>query len=161
MKNRLYLGIDPGASGAWAALTDEGRVAWLDKMPETEDGIVSLCRERLTRDLRPIAMIEQVWSRPQRFKGDDNVWQERRTGGQGAWTLAQTYGACRAALCAFRVPWDTVTPQTWQKALDCLTGGEKRVSKARAQALFPDQHITLATADALLIAEFCRRQHEE
>jgi hypothetical protein len=39
----------------------------------------------------------------------------------------------------------------------CLTKGDKNVSKARAQELFPALKITHATADALLIAEYGRR----
>ena len=61
------------------------------------------------------------------------------------------------ALCAATIPYEEVTPQKWQKALGCRTGGDKNVSKARAQALFPLQNITHAIADALLLAEYCRR----
>lgn len=154
----IYLGIDPGVHGALAALTEDGVVAWVEKMPADERTIVSLCRSRLRGG--GVAVIEQVWSRPQRFKGADGVSVERRTGGGAAWALAQIYGACRATLSACDVEWTAVTPQVWQKAMDCLTGGDKRVSKARAQALFPTAHVIHATADALLIAEFCRRQHE-
>jgi hypothetical protein len=49
-----------------------------------------------------------------------------------------------------------VTPFTWQKRLQCLSGGDKNVTKARAQQLFPGVKISHITADALLLAEFCR-----
>jgi hypothetical protein len=42
----------------------------------------------------------------------------------------------------------------WQKSLGCLTHGDKNVSKAAAQRLFPGMKITHATADALLIAYY-------
>ena len=45
----------------------------------------------------------------------------------------------------------------WQKYLGCLTKGDKNVSKAKAQELFPDLKITHAIADSLLIAEYGRR----
>jgi len=38
-----------------------------------------------------------------------------------------------------------------------MTGGDKNVSKRRAQELFPEIKITHAIADALLIAEYARR----
>jgi hypothetical protein len=38
------------------------------------------------------------------------------------------------------------------------TKGDKNVSKRRAQELFPQLKVTHATADALLIAEYGRRQ---
>ena len=56
-----------------------------------------------------------------------------------------------------------VPPKTWQKALDLKKGKMsktpwKNLLKAKAQELFPNQKVTLATADALLILEFARRQ---
>jgi hypothetical protein len=41
--------------------------------------------------------------------------------------------------------------------MQCLTGGDKNISKRRAQELFPSLKITHAVADALLIAEYGRR----
>ena len=49
-------------------------------------------------------------------------------------------------------------PQVWQKALGCMTGGDKNVTKRRAQELFPGHKITHATADALLIAHYGTKQ---
>jgi len=57
-----------------------------------------------------------------------------------------------------KVPFDTVTPQTWQKALRCLSRGDKNVTKSRAQGLFPNVFkITHANADALLLAHYTRQ----
>jgi len=42
--------------------------------------------------------------------------------------------------------------------LECLTGGNKNVSKAKAKELFPGTKFTHTTADATLIAEFGRRR---
>lgn len=42
--------------------------------------------------------------------------------------------------------------------MGCLTKGDKNISKARAQQLFPTAKITHATADALLLAEWRRKQ---
>ena len=55
------------------------------------------------------------------------------------------------------IPFDEVTPRKWQKALGCASGGDKKVTKARAQELFPTVRMTHAIADAYLIAEYCRR----
>lgn len=58
------------------------------------------------------------------------------------------------------------TPQTWQKAFGLVKSkGEKKGPwknrlKAKAQALFPSDDVTLLTADALLIAEYCRRKQQ-
>jgi len=58
---------------------------------------------------------------------------------------------------ALKIAHELITPQSWMKALGCMTGGDKKISKAKAQALFPQLKITNDMADALLIAEYCRR----
>jgi hypothetical protein len=64
------------------------------------------------------------------------------------------------ALTAAGIPFERVTPQKWQKAMGCMTKGDKNVSKRRAQELFPQLKITHAIADALLIAEYGRKQNQ-
>jgi hypothetical protein len=78
-----------------------------------------------------------------------------------AFTFGRGYGALRMALTMFDLHFEEVTPRQWQKAMACLTGGDKNVSKRRAQELFPALTITHAIADALLIAEFSRRRYQE
>lgn len=82
--------------------------------------------------------------------------------GQGvasSFKFGQGYGSLEMALTAAGIPFERVTPQKWQKALGCLTKGQKNVSKRKAQELFPTMKVTHATADALLIAEWGRRQN--
>ena len=54
-------------------------------------------------------------------------------------------------------PFEEVAPQVWQKVLGCLSRGDKNVTKAKAQQLFPAIKVTHAIADALLLAEYARR----
>lgn len=62
---------------------------------------------------------------------------------------------------------ELVDPKTWQSALgiDKRKKSENRQQfknrlKSFAQTLFPDIVVCLATADAILIAEYCRRLKE-
>jgi hypothetical protein len=136
-----YIGIDPGASGGIAAIDASGAVVLVTKMPDTERDIYDLlCSLTGGR-----AVLEFVRSSPQ-------------MGVTSAFSFGRSYGGLRMALLAAGVPFDEVTPQKWQGAMRCRTGGDKNISKGRAQELFPAVRITLANADALLLAEFCRRQ---
>lgn len=74
-------------------------------------------------------------------------------------SLGQLEGLCKAN----RWTVNCVSPQRWQKALGCMTGGDKRVTREHARKIFPflsrEQKngkvvstITDATADATLIA---------
>jgi crossover junction endodeoxyribonuclease RuvC len=143
----LFLGIDPGKSGAIAVLGPD----WVDtiKLDNTERDIW----EFLTSDTRYaaddgqipcFAMLEQVHSMP----------------GQGVASMfkfGQSYGFLRGILIASNIPFETVTPAKWQGVLGCRSKGDKNVTKAKAQELFPSEKVTHATADALLLAEYCRR----
>ena len=63
----------------------------------------------------------------------------------------------RMALTAAEIPFDIVVPRKWQAALSCLSGGNKNITKQRAQQIFPNVKVIHANADALLMAEYCRR----
>lgn len=136
------LGIDPGKSGGIAYLRS-GETPVAHKMPATVGDLCDLLRS-LAVDGARTAYIERVHSSPQ-------------MGVVSAFTFGRGLGNLEA-ICqcvGIRVEW--VAPQTWQKALGCLSRGDKNVTKRRAQELFPAVAITHATADALLICEFGRR----
>ena len=141
----LYVGVDPGGSGGFGIIPPTPGHAWCQKMPETEADIwqfvenLNWHREHDT----VVACIESVHSMP-------------KQGVASSFTFGQNFGALRMALTAAKFKWHLVTPQKWQKAMGCMTRGDKNVSKAHAQRLFPHLKLTHATADAMLIAEYCR-----
>ena len=145
MKSKLHIGIDPGASGGIAFIPDNNPAkAWTVKMPETLADLWDVLDGVGFDSTDHHACLEKVHSMP----------------GQGvasSFKFGQGFGHLEMALTAARIPFSYITPQKWQKELQCLTGGDKNVSKARAQQLFPHLKITHALADALLIAEYCRR----
>ena len=87
----------------------------------------------------------------------------RGDGGKGAFTFGQVYGFLRGLALANGMDIADVYPMIWQTRLNCLTRGNKNVSKNKAIELFPDYHrrrqrgITHGIADAILIAEYGRR----
>jgi hypothetical protein len=138
----LYLGIDPGQSGGLAILEEDGSVVLVEKMPETERDTAEILAEFVPR-VR-FALIEAVHSMP-------------KQGVSSSFKFGRSYGFLRGLLIGLRLTFDEARPQEWQRGMSCLSGGDKNVTKAKAQQLFPELKITHATADCLLIAEFCRR----
>jgi len=137
------IGIDVGKNGAIAWITDGSPC--VEKMPETLQDLWELIDLiGPSRYSSPKAYIEQVHSSPQ-------------MGVKSAFTFGQGFGHLEMALTAAGIPFERVSPQKWQKALGCSTGGDKNVSKRKAQELFPAMKCTHATSDALLIAEYGRR----
>ncbi|HSW63970.1 MAG TPA: hypothetical protein VLH56_11785 [Dissulfurispiraceae bacterium] len=137
-----YIGIDPGQSGGMVLLSDSGEVcqtAAFAKM--TERDIFDTLHEWSEG---ACACLESVHSMP-------------RQGVASSFKFGTNYGFLRGVLTATGIQWKTATPQQWQKELGCLTKGDKNITKAAAQRRWPNTKWTHATADAALIAEFCRR----
>jgi len=141
-----YIGIDPGLSGGLALINDNGD-ALTERMPKTERDAIDLLAKWFWSG-GTFAVIEHVWSVP---------------GQGGGFAFGQNVGTLRTALTAARIPFDAVIPRRWQAALGIAyaTGAtdteKKNITKRRAQQLFPALTVTHAIADALLIAEYCRR----
>jgi hypothetical protein len=109
------------------------------------------------------AVIEQQTPRPTRwFNGKTKTWQSSIL--RSTCVLYGSYLQLRAFLISADISFQEVTPQKWQKAFGLVKekGEEPRAwknrIKAKAQQLFPSQKVTLAVADALLIAEYNRRK---
>ena len=146
MKYEITIGIDPGANGGIAWIDYNGK-ACVEKIPDTLQDLWELLCDITNYPKSSIdgrsykAYIEQVASSPQ-------------MGVVSAFSFGRGYGNLEMALTAAGIPFERVRPQVWQKALGCMTKGDKNVSKSKAQELFPDRKVTHATADALLIAYY-------
>lgn len=144
MSRITVIGVDPGVNGGIAWISSDGKPCSV-KMPETERDILEAFRD-IAKEGPCTALLEQVHAMP----------------GQGVtsmFTFGKGYGGLRMALLACDIPFIDVTPQKWQKALGCLSRGDKNVTKSMAQQLFPTIKVTHAIADCLLIAEYGRRNN--
>lgn len=143
---KLFFGIDPGVGGGVACLDSNGTVVFADRMPDNEHDLFDLFAVGRDADNSGFAVLERVRSSPQ-------------MGVVSAFTFGRGYGSVRMAVVASRIPLDEVLPTRWQQALGCLSKGDKNVTKRRAMDLWPGTKVTHANADALLLAEYCRRLH--
>ena len=139
-----FIGIDPGKNGGLAMIDSDGAVVDVVPMPDTPYDILDLLREWERETEYVSAMLEQVASSPQ-------------MGVKSSFTFGQGFGWLEMALHAAGIPFHRVAPSRWQRAIGCLTKGDKNVTKRKAQELFPSVKVTHAIADALLIAEYGRR----
>lgn len=155
-----YLGIDPGKTGGIAVLYQYERctpvVHEAYKMPSTERDTWAALTSILSDTDPIVASIEKVGG----YIGQGQP-------GSAMFNFGMGYGGLRMALVAAGIPFEEVIPRTWQKAFSISPRGKteskskfKNRLKAKAQQLFPISPVTLATCDALLIAEFCRRKHQ-
>lgn len=145
----FFVGIDPGKSGAIAvldSLESQGRELECTKLSHTERDVWAQLEALDAAE--SVALIERIVAMPISSKGNMTK-------------LAISYGFMRGLLVASQIPFDELLPVQWQKKMSCLTRGDKNVSKARAQQLFPSYQVFHWNADAILLAECCRRTYNQ
>lgn len=135
----FIVGIDPGQSGGVSFIDVEHPYTKSFVLSRTHCTIKDIAEE-LSNNFIYIeqAFLEAVRSMP----------------GQGVastFKFGTDYGMYKGILMALNIPFVEVAPQRWQRTLGCLTGGNKNITKLKAQQLFPSIKITHANADALLI----------
>jgi hypothetical protein len=151
-----YIGVDPGASGGVVCLSTKSPQVSISSMPSTTAdlwGWVTTLKRRTDGSIT--AVLEKVTG----YVGDGG------NPGSGMFKFGVGYGEVRMALTAAGIPFEEVVPTVWQRGLGIAARakGEGKTAwknrlRAHAQKLFPGVKVTLATADALLIAEWCRRR---
>ena len=144
------IGIDPGKFGGISLISDDN----IFVIPYTVENLTEYDIDAIVSGLKSMGpchcFIEKVGA-------------ARGQGVTSMFTFGQGYGFWRGLLVAYKIPFEEVAPTVWQPAMKCKTRGKstktehKQHLKQRAQQLFPSINITLATADALLIAEYGRR----
>jgi hypothetical protein len=150
---KIIIAVDPGKSGGIAVQNADGSIqCW--RMPKTES-----------------AQLE-MFSRFKRSEQTVTVWLEEVGGyvsgrpapGSAMFNFGHCCGFLRGAIMACGHRLELVRPQKWQAPLglggakSCATSADwKRKLKEKAAQLFPDQPVTLATADALLILDYAIR----
>jgi hypothetical protein len=147
-----FLGIDPGRSGGIAIVSDYDSEVYVHRMPETLDDLQALLA--MYQENLGFCLIEKVHAFP--FDptknpiiklGFDKLMKQQ---GMILATAAIILGKDRVA---------EVVPAKWQRALMARTKGDKKITLARAQELYPNIKVRHWNADALLIATACRRWH--
>jgi len=141
---KIFIGIDPGVSGAITALNENGKVVALTKMPQTMGELLSFLQQYT--DNNTTCYLEKVHARP----GD---------GAASMFKFGQGFGWLQMALLAAKIKTIEVLPNTWMRGLgikskkkDETKTSYKNRLKFVAEQLFPDQKVTLWNSDALLIA---------
>lgn len=141
---KIFIGIDPGVSGAITVLNEDGKVVALTKMPQTMGELLFFLQQFTDNDTT--CYLEKVHARP----GD---------GAASMFKFGQGFGWLQMALLAARVKTIEVLPNTWMRGLgikskkkDETKTAYKNRLKFVAEQLFPEQRVTLWNADALLIA---------
>ena len=146
---RVYIGIDPGKSGAMAVIRPQGQIEVVPFDAVQYSKLMAyVCQE--FEDIT--CCVEKVGAMP----------------GQGVvsmFNFGHNLGVIEGLLRAYGIPYQLVPPQTWKKEFSLSSDKAKSIEVC--QKLFPNVSL-LATersrkpndgmAEALLMAEYARRK---
>ena len=141
----IHIGIDAGVNGGIAIL-DNGHIE-THNCPDTVKDMSDIIKLAKWDCLNMFCIIEKVHSMP-------------KQGVRSVWTFGKNYGQWLGILAAHEVPYREVPPQTWMKFYGAMPKDRKKRKahlKHLAQALYPTEKVTLKTADAILLANWCRQ----
>lgn len=154
MNYRMSIGVDPGRDGAMAVIgleSDPLVVPFDEKQYQSLLLRVALAT-RNGMDGKALCVVEHVNAMP----------------GQGVtscFSFGQNFGFILGMLTAHCIPYELVRPLKWKKEFSCTS--DKNTSIAVAKRLFPGVDLRRTErctkdhdgkAEALLMAEYCRRK---
>jgi hypothetical protein len=146
MDNRIYIGIDPGKNGGIGIIYND--IQYCRKCPATVSDMAEEIKVimGIAPDIQKFAVIEAVHSMP-------------KQGVKSVFTFGQGYGQWLGILASNDIPYIQVSPQKWMKHYTPLSKDKKERKnqlKHKAQQRFPNLNITLATSDAMLLANYLK-----
>lgn len=142
----VYLGIDPGKSGALSVIYEDGAT---HSIPFSENDYLTWLR-RLSES-QCFCVLERVGAMP----------------GQGVvsmFSFGENYGWIQGCLDVLGIPYELVTPQRWKKAFGITR--DKNTSIQVAKRLFPDAQLLRTprsrkdddnVAESLMLALYAKR----
>ena len=148
--SEVYVGIDPGKSGAICVIEDD----FIKAIPCPDNiqdmALVFAMSISINKTKKVVAYIEKVWARPTDAKGS-------------IWKFAENYGVWKGIAGAYEIELLEVSPQKWMKYFETPKlekSARKRYLRDKARSMHPDlKKVTLKTADAILIASYAKETH--
>lgn len=144
----IYIGIDPGKTGALAVIF--GGMDEMVLVPFDEQDYINTLRNLAGQKVK--ACLEHVTAMP-------------KQGVTSMFNFGQNFGYIKGLLEAFGIPYELVRPQKWKKEFSIT--GDKNSSIEVCKRLFPGVSLLRTDrcrkddnnmAEALLMAEYARRR---
>lgn len=144
----VFIGIDPGKSGALMAINDRGKIVC--SCPFGRDEYIHAL-SGLSSHFNCKCVVEHVSAMP-------------KQGCVSMFNFGENFGFIRGVLEALKIPYELVRPQKWKRVFSCTS--DKNTSIEVAKRLFPGAQLIRTSrcrkpddgiAEALLMAEYSRR----
>lgn len=158
-----YIGIDPGKSGSIATITSHCNTR-CDIIQILDLDITTICIASFLKNIEgnKLVVLERVHAMPIWWGGSEDKTKPTKfipkQGIASTFKFGESYGKLKGILETLEISYKEVLARVWQKQMNCLTKGDKKVTHKKAKQLFPEiaNKITHKNADALLIAKYCQ-----
>lgn len=156
MKRPLILGIDPGVSGAYAALNPtDNTLQWVLDLPTFQQ------KGKPRLDVSELSSRISIYSHDIAFAVVEDVHAMPGQGVVSMFTFGEAKGAAIGVISAHNIPIYFINPSVWKLSMGLSSIKEHSIK--RFQKLFPDDVLTgnakskSNKAEAALIAYFGKR----
>lgn len=180
---RIYVGVDPGLSGAVAVLYESGAVSLFDTPTyQVEKAKKKGQKKAGSRTMYDVAAMADIFRgvMAAHWDPDDpcpfvvglehqqpmpNKMGGRNAGANQTFSLGYGYGIWVGVLTTLGLSYELIRPATWKPKMMGGLPKEKEAARVRACSLFPGARGDMmrkkdhGRAEALLMAEYLRRQH--
>lgn len=148
IKNMIYIGLDPGKAGGFAAILDG---CLIDHFLMDREQILKSIRTYNKWGNRMRCCLEKVHAMP-------------KQGSVSMFNFGEGYGWLKGVLDACEIPYQEISPQIWKK--EYSLNSDKNQSIEVCRQLFPDARLVApghrtpsdGIAEAILMAEYARRK---
>ncbi len=174
----IFISIDPGLSGAVAAITEDGQIVSLQDTPTlavrkgkgTKNTYVESAMASILSGLKDAADGLPTGVPGRRGGGRatgilvtiENVHSMPHQGVSSSFSFGCGFGLWLGICAALRLPIQRVEPAVWKRTMGLAAGADKNASVVLASRLFPTASLERkkdhGRAEALLLAEWARRK---
>lgn len=167
----IYIGIDPGLSGAMAVIDDTAEFPENPRVQVFDTPTLIVAGDKNKRVYNKVAMAQllQPYSillgaiNAQSLVVLESVHAMPKQGVTSSFSFGRGLGIWEGIIAALSLPLEMPSPQRWKKEMMADQGKDKDAARYKAMSLFPSltEQLKLVKhdgrAEALLMAEYARR----
>ena len=149
----VYIGIDPGKSGAMAIINNDNSISLIPfDVDSYKEALITVSKYPIEPWNHVRCCVEHVGAAP-------------KQGVVSMFNFGENFGFIQGLLTAYDIPYILVRPQKWKKEFSVTS--DKNTSIDVCKRLFPNANLKRTErckkdhdgfAEALLLAEYCRRK---
>lgn len=155
----IFLGIDPGtSSGCIAVLRCKLQVGTSGKRDRYVLDQIWPLRGRTTKEISDF--FKELVADDKVFAALELVGPMPKQGISSTSKFMKQAGILEGVLESLYPNMKYVLTKDWQACMNCLTGGDKKISVAKASKFHPTYPITQQNADSIILAHYAKKVYE-